>query len=306
LEGKAGEDILFGDFGRVTREPALLTVEATSLFEGGDDEIETGSGGDIALGGAGGDVFWATFAEDSVVGDYGRFRIELSGLNETEQVISLVTLAQGRLDLLRSSQQDLYTNDGLTEREVDDVEDNNRVRQMLGDGETLGMNLRDVDVENATTNNPAIERMERLISEWQQREGSSLRGSIASQVAANVSSGGEAERMLQQNPPAYGEAEAPSAENAAAVRGDENTQVEDNRDEPTEDAEAQAELINQSGLEIPNELLTALTATTGWAIARAGAPTPSQDASRLNALRRECAARDWQRLSEGEDDEETA
>ncbi|MCA1773764.1 MAG: hypothetical protein LC677_14630, partial [Halomonas sp.] len=247
-----------------------------------------------------------SFDEDSVVGDYGRFRIELSGSDENEQVISLVTLAQGRLDLLRSSQQDLYTNDGLTEREVDDVEDNNRVRQMLGDGETLGMNLRDVDVENATTNNPAIERMERLISEWQQREGSSLRGSIASQVAANVSSGGEAERMLQQNPPAYGEAEAPSAENAEAVRGDENTQVEDNRDEPTEDAEAQAELINQSGLEIPNELLTALTATTGWAIARAGAPTPSQDASRLNALRRECAARDWQRLSEGEDDEETA
>lgn len=218
LEGNAGEDILFGDFGRVTRDPTLITVEATSLFEGGNDEIYTGPDGDIAIGGAGGDGFSASFAEDSVVGDYGRFRIALSGSNESEQVISLVTLAQGRLDLLRSSQQGLYSNQAATQSETSEGENNSRTWLMLNGGETSGMSISGSNGVNATPGNPAIERMERLISEWQQREGSSLRGSIASEVAANVSSGAQAERMLQQNPPAAGDAETLSAESARKQR----------------------------------------------------------------------------------------
>jgi len=107
LSGGAGDDILMGDGGRVTyMEGQPRSIETVDLFKGGNDILSGGGGNDIMMGGAGNDTFYGSLSEDIIIGEYGRITIKPDG-----KVESTVRLAQGNLDLLASTQFELYRNE---------------------------------------------------------------------------------------------------------------------------------------------------------------------------------------------------
>ena len=108
LDGGAGNDSLIGDAGRGTYlDGSLYQVETLDedRFIGGDDTLIAGDGFDIMLGGFGYDTFYGDFSEDLMIGEYARVTLE------NDRAVSLVTLAQGKLDLIANRQFGLYVAD---------------------------------------------------------------------------------------------------------------------------------------------------------------------------------------------------
>jgi len=104
LYGNSGNDSLLGDSGQVTYDDSanLHQVEATNFFVGGEDLLNGGTGNDIMFGGYGHDTFYGDLSEDIMAGEYARVTLE------NGQVDTLIRLAQGRQDLIASTQFELY------------------------------------------------------------------------------------------------------------------------------------------------------------------------------------------------------
>ncbi|PLX90217.1 MAG: hypothetical protein C0620_13905 [Desulfuromonas sp.] len=104
LYGNSGDDSLLGDSGQVTYDnnASLYQVEATNFFVGGEDLLNGGDGNDIMFGGYGHDTFYGDLSEDIMAGEYARVTLE------NGQVDTLIRLAQGRQDLIASTQFELY------------------------------------------------------------------------------------------------------------------------------------------------------------------------------------------------------
>ncbi|BCS96179.1 hypothetical protein DSLASN_18110 [Desulfoluna limicola] len=107
LFGGDGDDSLMGDGGMVTFQGGRPQfVETVDFFKGGNDYLSGGSGEDILLGSAGHDFFDGNMSDDIIIGEYGRTTIKPDG-----KVESTVRFAQGNLDLLASTQFELYRNE---------------------------------------------------------------------------------------------------------------------------------------------------------------------------------------------------
>ncbi|NOI65300.1 LEPR-XLL domain-containing protein [Vibrio sp. 99-8-1] len=107
LDGHAGNDVIGGDGSQITRNDDTIIFEAVDLFTGGDDTLLGGDGFDRMQGQFGGDLFFANFNEDVLLGDYGRFTF--NARSDNEQATSVISLAQGGLDLIRQTQLNLFT-----------------------------------------------------------------------------------------------------------------------------------------------------------------------------------------------------
>ncbi|CAM2780863.1 LEPR-XLL domain-containing protein [Vibrio rarus] len=108
INGGAGDDMLGGDGSRVSRaEDGTIIFEAIDLFVGGNDTLIGGAGQDRMQGHFGNDFFDANFSEDVLIGEYGRFTfVEVDGESVPESIISL---ANGQLDLIRALQMGLFS-----------------------------------------------------------------------------------------------------------------------------------------------------------------------------------------------------
>jgi hypothetical protein len=106
LNGRAGDDLLGGDGSQVTRTTNTIVFEAIDLFTGGDDVLLGGAGLDRMIGGFGSDGFEADFREDVLVGEYARFTF--SAVAGDERATSVISLAQGGLDLIRQTQTGVF------------------------------------------------------------------------------------------------------------------------------------------------------------------------------------------------------
>ena len=306
LEGGAGNDILMGDFARVTRVPGLITIETIDNFEGSDDVILTGLGHDVAMGGAGFDGFGGDYGFDILIGEYGRVRLSVASAGSTsvpevERVTSIVTLAQGKLDLVRGAQQNLYR----------EQEPGGRLAAWSWMDRTE-FALGEAMVSN---NRPAAVAPSQGLED--------LRGVVAGWAAHHDSRGGMISGLpLFAAPPAAGS--VPTAPDAA--EGSESLEAVPSVDDATLDQSPQAagspastevspKVSSEADASVPAEQqgamgssalggLAAALAGAGWGVARA--LTSSTDhTDRLKTLRREQAAEQWRRLRK-DDDEETS
>ena len=107
LDGQAGDDLIGGDGTQVTRNPDTIVMEAVDLFVGGDDTILGGAGLDRLQGHFGSDLFFASFSEDVLVGEYARFTFDAS--TSSQRATFVISLAQGNLDLIRQLQTGLFS-----------------------------------------------------------------------------------------------------------------------------------------------------------------------------------------------------
>ena len=112
--GNSGSDFLMGDAGRIMRDDLIITFESIDLFTGDDDFISAGPDIDYAFGGFGHDLFSGTFANDTMTGEYARIRLSINNDLSVSGVETFISLAQGKLDLIRITQNDLYTGDSAT------------------------------------------------------------------------------------------------------------------------------------------------------------------------------------------------
>ncbi|MBL4832198.1 MAG: hypothetical protein JKY55_20255, partial [Aliivibrio sp.] len=108
LDGQAGDDILGGDGSQVTRNNNTIVFEAIDLFVGGNDTLLAGAGLDRMQGHFGSDLFFASFSEDVMLGEYGRFTFVESGTEGDSDSTFIISLAQGQLDLIRRMQTGLF------------------------------------------------------------------------------------------------------------------------------------------------------------------------------------------------------
>ncbi|MFB3100029.1 MAG: calcium-binding protein, partial [Gammaproteobacteria bacterium] len=108
LSGGSGDDLIMGDAGEVTRNGLQFIFGSVDLFTGGADILTGGAGNDIMIGGFGSDLFFGSLSEDAMVGEYGRFTLSVDQDYNFVQTTSVVTLAQGPLDLINSAQSDIY------------------------------------------------------------------------------------------------------------------------------------------------------------------------------------------------------
>ncbi|NRA22870.1 MAG: hypothetical protein HRU05_20560, partial [Oceanospirillaceae bacterium] len=109
LDGAAGDDIIGGDGSQITRNANNIIFEAIDFFVGGDDTLLGGPGLDRMMGAFGSDLFYANLREDIVLGEYGRFTFAADA-SGAEQATFIISLAQGKLDLIRQTQTSLFTN----------------------------------------------------------------------------------------------------------------------------------------------------------------------------------------------------
>jgi hypothetical protein len=107
LDGQAGSDVIGGDGSQITRTATTIVFEAIDLFVGGNDTILGGLGLDRMQGHFGGDLFFASFNEDVFIGEYGRFTFSTDESDVT--ATSIISLAQGPLDLIRQLQTSLFS-----------------------------------------------------------------------------------------------------------------------------------------------------------------------------------------------------
>ncbi len=108
LDGQAGDDILGGDGSQITRNNNTIVFEAIDLFVGGNDTLLAGAGLDRMQGHFGSDLFFASFSEDVLLGEYGRFTFVESGTEGDSDTTFIISLAQGQLDLIRRMQTGLF------------------------------------------------------------------------------------------------------------------------------------------------------------------------------------------------------
>jgi Ca2+-binding RTX toxin-like protein len=103
LKGSAGDDFISGDGALITRSPespnGLITLESRDIREGGDDTIIGDAGFDVLMGGIGDDTFDLQIADDIVVGEFVRLRLEPQS-GGRDLVVSFLTPAVRDLDLL--------------------------------------------------------------------------------------------------------------------------------------------------------------------------------------------------------------
>ncbi|WP_162064163.1 hypothetical protein [Vibrio taketomensis] len=91
----------------LTRSGNIFVFEAVDLFVGGNDTLSGGAGLDRMQGQYGNDFFFANFSEDVLLGDYGRFTFVES--DSISSATSIISLAQGGLDLIRQAQTNLFS-----------------------------------------------------------------------------------------------------------------------------------------------------------------------------------------------------
>ena len=105
LSGNGGNDILIGDGAKVSlAADGSLAAETTDFFTGGNDRLDGGSGNDLIMGGAGSDILYGDMKEDILIGDNARVRLDADG-----NVLSIIRLGQGSLDLIAKTQFDLLS-----------------------------------------------------------------------------------------------------------------------------------------------------------------------------------------------------
>ncbi|MGC9458351.1 hypothetical protein, partial [Vibrio genomosp. F10] len=96
------------DGSQVSRSATNIVFEAIDLFVGGDDTLLAGSGLDRMQGHFGSDLFFASFSEDILIGEYGRFTFIESDDESISDATFIISLAQGKLDLIRQMQTGLF------------------------------------------------------------------------------------------------------------------------------------------------------------------------------------------------------
>lgn len=100
LEGGAGDDFISGDGALITRaKGGLITVESRDIRDGGDDTLIGDAGFDVMMGGIGDDTFDLEIADDIVVGEFVRLRLQPQS-GGRDLVVSFLTPAVRDLDLL--------------------------------------------------------------------------------------------------------------------------------------------------------------------------------------------------------------
>jgi hypothetical protein len=109
LYGGADDDMIIGDGGMVERDGNTIVMQTVDLFTGGDDTLDGGLGLDRMMGAFGNDLFFADFSEDIVLGEYGRYTFDYEPQGEEDKATSVISLAQGKLDLIRQQQVGLYS-----------------------------------------------------------------------------------------------------------------------------------------------------------------------------------------------------
>jgi Ca2+-binding RTX toxin-like protein len=83
LAGGNGDNVLIGDGGHVTRVGGIvLQVRTIDPASGDADQITSGDGNDIILGGAGGDVITAGLGSDIILGDNGEVNLNQADSND--------------------------------------------------------------------------------------------------------------------------------------------------------------------------------------------------------------------------------
>ncbi|MDF8362245.1 beta strand repeat-containing protein [Achromobacter anxifer] len=108
LESGAGNNVMFGDNGRVVFvNDRISLIETIDIAFGGDDILLAGTGGNYMLGGLGADKFRGNFSKDVMVGDFAAIYIDpVSG-----RVINLTRFGQGgnTPDLITRAMENLYS-----------------------------------------------------------------------------------------------------------------------------------------------------------------------------------------------------
>jgi Ca2+-binding RTX toxin-like protein len=91
LIGGNGPNIILGDSGHVYRSPDLVVheVESTAPDVGDVDNITSGTGDDVILGGAAGDTIDGTSGNDVILGDNGRVFVNNTAAGATNNVESI-------------------------------------------------------------------------------------------------------------------------------------------------------------------------------------------------------------------------
>jgi Ca2+-binding RTX toxin-like protein len=105
VDAGAGSDLILGDHGIITRDTGSLRVFADEIGIGGKDQLESGSGGDIVLGGHGGDLIGGDFGDDLLFGDYQEVMLRLDADN-VERLVYLRSPTSEH-DILRTTQANL-------------------------------------------------------------------------------------------------------------------------------------------------------------------------------------------------------
>jgi hypothetical protein len=110
LFGNAGDDFLQGDGGTMSRDGLDVDFVSIDLFTGGSDTVDGGDGNDVLVAGFESDVLVGSLTEDVLVGEYARVVGVLDDNYSIVSIDDLNTLAQGPLDLIRSTQMGVYEN----------------------------------------------------------------------------------------------------------------------------------------------------------------------------------------------------
>ncbi len=108
LAGEDGDDMIMGDSGSIKRNPDTIVFDAFDLFQGDNDILRGGEGLDRMIGGNGNDLFYGSFRNDVMVGEYARFIFSTD--LDNEKATSVISVAQGTVDLLRGDQNGVYRN----------------------------------------------------------------------------------------------------------------------------------------------------------------------------------------------------
>ncbi|MGE8672033.1 MAG: beta strand repeat-containing protein [Achromobacter kerstersii] len=111
LESGAGNNVMFGDSGRVVFvNDRWSLIETVDIAFGGNDILLAGTGGNYMLGGIGADSFRGSFSKDVMVGDFAAIYIE----PESGRVVNLTRFGMGgnTPDLITRALEDLYSWNG--------------------------------------------------------------------------------------------------------------------------------------------------------------------------------------------------
>ena len=111
LESGAGNNVMFGDNGRVVLvNDRMSLIETIDIAFGGDDILLAGPGNNVMLGGIGADNFRGSLSKDVMVGDFAAIYIQ----PESGRIINLTRFGQGgnTPDLITRAMEDLFSWNG--------------------------------------------------------------------------------------------------------------------------------------------------------------------------------------------------